>query len=398
MKKVMLITSNVSPVPATRGGAVELLIQLLIEENEKRHQAEFFVVSTWDEKAEKISEKYKYTKILYYKNRKNLTLLQKIKSLPFDIKCSLLWLNEKVHGKGKTYRYHFWAYSQALKLQPDYVVAEAGLYEHFAIFLKHFRKDQMWAHLHRVVVGSEKEWSIFENAIGVSNYVSNKYKNGNDKIHTVTVYNCANEKALKEEPEPQMVKKITTDFAIKPDDFMITYTGRITWEKGVKELVEAVLSIPNKKIRLCILGASVYAGSADTDYVREIRDIAKNSDGRIILAGYVDNSLLNDYLSLSKLHVVPSIYEEPGALTPLEAMMAGVPVIISDSGGMAEYVEDAYPMLIHRGANMKDELCAWIQKCYEDEAFRIRCIEKGNKNALRFTCEKYYKNFLSVFS
>ena len=42
---------------------------------------------------------------------------------------------------------------------------------------------------------------------------------------------------------------------------------------------------------------------------------------------------------LCDLCVVPSVYQEPVALVPLEAMGVGLPVIITDVGGMKEYYD-----------------------------------------------------------
>ena len=49
--KVAFLTNGTSPVPATKGGAVENLIEDLLDENEKRHGFDFTVFSLYEEKA-----------------------------------------------------------------------------------------------------------------------------------------------------------------------------------------------------------------------------------------------------------------------------------------------------------------------------------------------------------
>jgi len=45
MKKVLLITPGILPVPASMGGAVEYLTELYVTENDKRQQVEFDVTT-----------------------------------------------------------------------------------------------------------------------------------------------------------------------------------------------------------------------------------------------------------------------------------------------------------------------------------------------------------------
>ena len=49
--KVAFLTVGISPVPATKGGAVENLVEDLLDENEKKHYFDFSVLSLYEEKA-----------------------------------------------------------------------------------------------------------------------------------------------------------------------------------------------------------------------------------------------------------------------------------------------------------------------------------------------------------
>ena len=63
--KILIITPGKLPVPATCGGAVENLIQQLLDDNEKNTNFEFTVFSLYEEKAFEYSKKYKYTKFIF---------------------------------------------------------------------------------------------------------------------------------------------------------------------------------------------------------------------------------------------------------------------------------------------------------------------------------------------
>ena len=49
MEKIVFITTGYMPIPAVNGGAVETLVENLLEENEDRNQYNFEVISTYDE-------------------------------------------------------------------------------------------------------------------------------------------------------------------------------------------------------------------------------------------------------------------------------------------------------------------------------------------------------------
>ena len=62
---ICLIMPNVFPVPATMGGATEMLITNLLKENEKKGLINFTCVSVYEEKAQEIIKQYKNTEYIY---------------------------------------------------------------------------------------------------------------------------------------------------------------------------------------------------------------------------------------------------------------------------------------------------------------------------------------------
>lgn len=395
MKKIYLVTSNQLPVPAVMGGAVELLLQILLEENEKDPKVEFYLLCKYNDCAYEIAKTYKHAKVFYYKNREEQSLQECAKSIGFDLKFCLHKIISKVINKFSTSRYYYYAYLLAKRIKPDYIVAEAGPYEQFNIFKNKFSKDILYAHLHRVVEGEEKYWAIFQNAIGVSNYISNRYQNGNNAVKTYTVYNCANETTLTKVNHNEL--EIRTRYSIDNSDFVVIYIGRVTPEKGVQQLVDAVLAIDNIPMKLLIVGGSAYANSKETEFTKSIRMQAEHSNGKIIMTGYVDNNCLIDYFHASDVCVVPSMYEEPLALTPLEAMIAGVPVIITDSGGMKEYSSNGYPLVVNRGSEFQQQLISNLLRLYNSVDFRQDCVEQGLHRSKDFGRSIFFKDFVSLF-
>jgi len=74
-EKIAVVTTGYFPVPATRGGAVEALVENLIDENEEEKKLMFHIFSSYDKKAVEFSKKYKNTTFSFIKTPKIIQLL-----------------------------------------------------------------------------------------------------------------------------------------------------------------------------------------------------------------------------------------------------------------------------------------------------------------------------------
>ncbi len=140
----------------------------------------------------------------------------------------------------------------------------------------------------------------------------------------VTVYNAV---------EPIERKQ---EFKKSLDDKIVTFLGRITFQKGPEYFVEAAYKVLQKEKNVRF----VMAGSGDM-LRRMIRRTAE--------LGIVDRFHFTDFLkgddvdhmfAISDVYVMPSV-SEPFGISPLEAMRSNVPVIISKQSGVAEILQHA---------------------------------------------------------
>lgn len=115
----------------------------------------------------------------------------------------------------------------------------------------------------------------------------------------------------------------------------ITFVGRLEWEKGVFTAVEAMPAVlvehPGARLRMVGTGGQ---GDAIAEAVT-----AAGLDGTVELLGHVDEQTLADVYASSDLVIAPSSYE-PFGIVALEAATAGVPLVVGDTGGLAEFVTD----------------------------------------------------------
>jgi glycosyltransferase involved in cell wall biosynthesis len=117
----------------------------------------------------------------------------------------------------------------------------------------------------------------------------------------------------------------------------IAFLGRLHPTKGADILLRALATMPDVPLELHIFGI---AESADgSQYEHFLRSLAAN-DARVSFFEPVKSNDVPLLLSGYDLLAVPSRWLETGPLVVLEASAAGVPVLGSRLGGIAELVKD----------------------------------------------------------
>ena len=114
---------------------------------------------------------------------------------------------------------------------------------------------------------------------------------------------------------------------------IILYVGRLVYEKGVQHLIAAMPKILSNyhDAKLIIAGRG---GMMD-----ELRAEANNLglNDKIYFTGYLNSKQVQKMYKCADVAVFPSTYE-PFGIVALEAMLAGVPTVVSDVGGLDEIV------------------------------------------------------------
>ena len=115
---------------------------------------------------------------------------------------------------------------------------------------------------------------------------------------------------------------------------IILYVGRLVYEKGIQNLIGAMPKILNNyndsKLVICGKGGMIDA------LRQEVHNLG--IDNKVYFAGYCDSKKVQKMYKCADVAVFPSTYE-PFGIVALEAMLAGVPTVVSDVGGLNEIVE-----------------------------------------------------------
>ena len=155
------------------------------------------------------------------------------------------------------------------------------------------------------------------------NIVINKY--GIDPSKVVAVHNAVDFDEFKQMEVKRGV-----------DDKIVTFLGRITYQKGPEYFIEAA----NKVLKKCDNVRFVMAGNGDL-MNRSIRRVAKlGIADKFHFTGFLRGDDVKKMFAYSDVYIMPSV-SEPFGISPLEAMKSNVPSIISKQSGVAEVLSYA---------------------------------------------------------
>ncbi len=151
------------------------------------------------------------------------------------------------------------------------------------------------------------------------NIVIDRYHIDPEKV--ITVHNAV-------EP-PEKTELIDAQKHVK--EKIVTFLGRITFQKGPEYFIEAACKVleRDKNVRF------VMAGTGDM-MEKMIRRVAKlKISSHFHFTGFLKGENVDRMFAMSDVYVMPSV-SEPFGISPLEAMRSNVPVIISKQSGVAE--------------------------------------------------------------
>ncbi len=176
-------------------------------------------------------------------------------------------------------------------------------------------------------------------------------------------------------------------------EFRLLFVGRVIRQKGVHVLVETVRELKRNRVpvRLTIIGRTPpWEKAYRSHLVKKARGLP------IRFAGFVAPSLLPPFYKDADVLVCPSQGHEAFGLVNLEAMAAGLPVVGSRQGGIAEIVNESSGILVkdyrnsHSFANVLREMAT--------DPERMAALREGAlRRAGEFSWKKCASQFWQVY-
>ena len=397
---ICIITPKKYPVPAVKGGAVEGLVENLIEQNEIYGLADITVISVYDSDAEDKAKKLKKSRVVFVPRKKP------------D------WLTE---NRGMNFINNFWVLHYAKtfiaqqyirrvikvireeikrnKKEFDHYIVEDGEYGIYWKLSKFVGKQNISIHLHGETVGNRALRDWFSNYICVSNFIGRRLIESGfvptNKVYVVN--NGITTSCVKEISREDRIAG-RKEYGIGDDDIAIFFWGRIIPEKGVLELINAfrMAEKRNSRLRLLIAGGANFANSEKlTPYEKEVYELSNGVD-EITMLGYVSHDEIYRMLNMFDMAVLPTLTNESASLSMIEASCAGMPLITTGTGGMPEYISDADQPFVFWSPNFIEDLSDRILEVASDKTIKKKAWNKREDYKRKYNIERYYREYISL--
>jgi glycogen synthase len=240
------------------------------------------------------------------------------------------------------------------------------------------------------------ERTAYENADGVV-AVSQSMKHDVQSLYGVrpdrirVIHNGIDLEEYRPRPDPAVLAR----YGIDPDVPFVLFVGRITRQKGIIHLVNAVKHFrPGVQVVLC-------AGAPDTPEIgREMSEAVgrareRSSDPVIWIPEMLPRSEVIALYTHAAIFVCPSVYE-PFGIINLEAMACETPVVASAIGGIPEVVEHGETGLLvtpeaagptevepRNPEQFARDLAAGVNALLDDPALRAEMARKARERVER---------------
>ena len=404
-KKILILQADSNggyPVPAVKGGAVSTLVEHLVKENNDKQLIDLTVMSIYDEQAELLAQdKYPNIRFIWVKRSKM------VKTLDWLVMSTVktLFPNKKLlsYMSIATLLWYIWQASRVLKrVSYDKVVLQNNMPLAWAIRLSNYKGDFFY-HLHNTPRTNAKCFSVFQKCkayLCVSKAVGSEICNATNPIGPVSqdkirvLYNCIDTNLFRRKiiDRAAWCKRL----GIKETERVVIFVGRLSEEKGIDQLLQAIDYIKVENVKVLIVGSLINNNNMKDSYQEEIKNMAKKHADKVSFTGYISQQELPDVYNLADISVLPSMWDEPAGLTMIESLACGTPVITTRSGGIPEYVGDG-AVVLERVDNLPYEIANNIDSLLSDKELYYKYATKGLERVRsHFSSDGYVEMFVQA--
>lgn len=178
----------------------------------------------------------------------------------------------------------------------------------------------------------------------------------------------------------------------RDDEKIVYYVGRMTYEKGISVLLTAapqVLEAMANRVKFVIIGGG------NTDRLKQLAwnlGIWDNS----FFTGFMSEDDLDKFQTIADCAVFPSLYE-PFGIVALESFAAKVPVVVSNTGGLAEVVRHRATGIVTQ-TNNPDSLAQGIVEILRNPALADKLVQAAYQElGIRFDWAKLAAKTAAIY-
>lgn len=248
-----------------------------------------------------------------------------------------------------------------------------------AIRWRCYRQSYLLSALYALVIGLHRRLGTFDlidHFLPVSEFVA----------HKLVESRCAT------------VKKVTVLGNFLPDPLpapgsferrepYVVYLGRLSPEKGVSMLLDAMVNLPEVTLKI----------AGDGPQAETLKARAQKEGLCAEFLGYVTGERKWDLIRNAMVSVVPSVWYEAFPFSVLEAMAVGTAVVASNLGGLPSVVEDGKSGLLFRAGDSQDlrDKLAWLVAHPEDALMMGRYGRE--KVEIKYIAKVHYQQLITLY-
>lgn len=197
-----------------------------------------------------------------------------------------------------------------------------------------------------------------------------------------------NPEVLKRSSNWDNAEKLRSRLGIPGNDTVILFVGTEFERKGLDALLKGFKKISGPGLWLVVAGG----GEKHARYNRMATEMGIS--GRVKFLGLVSD--IETVYAASDIFILPTL-SEPAGMAPVEAMAAGLPVIVSSSkyAGCAEQIKEGEALFLENPED-PDEISAALTELM-DEKVRARFAEKGKRLAESLTWDRTTEETMAVY-
>lgn len=198
---------------------------------------------------------------------------------------------------------------------------------------------------------------------------------------------------LKSESEKIVLRK---KWSLPWQKVIVVFCGRLAKRKGLIDLLNAWYKEEFKNAVLLIIGS----GENQPDSIEsQLKKTIKEQKAKTIyLLGSKGKEQVRELLRASDVFIYPSIHPEGTALSVLEAMAVGLPVVTSDVGGLKDVVKDGRDGFLFPAKNVKALGNVLTKLIYEAKLRKDFGKNGRDKVSHNYSTKKIVDDYLKFFN
>ena len=389
--KLAILTGGLLPIPAVQGGAIENFIDYYLDYNDRMKLHDITVYSPWDPKvsnhpalASSVNH-YHYIDVTSLRARIGRRLYKIFQPSDDYYNYFIEYYFEKV-------------FTDLKKKIFDYIIIENGAGLAYKLSQRGYKN--LILHMNNDLLNSntphhDEIYNSYVKIITVSNYIKGRVSTIQPVNNIQVLNNGIDLKIFSRKESSSLTRK---NMGFSEDDFVIVYSGRINNEKGVSELIDAMLMLKDyPNIKLMIIGGTFFGNSSnEDDFVRSLKEKSRSISDRLVFTGFIPYEKVPEYLQIADIAALPSIWDDPFPTTELEAQAMGLPIITTVRGGIPEEVCPEDAILLETDNHIVDNLAKSILELYSNLDRRKQMSKVALERAGRFSKEIFAEKFFAA--